>query len=45
MTDTRTVEQSAASIDAKLAALPEAIQNAAAIYAQGLMAGMELKTA
>lgn len=45
MIDTRTVEQLAASVDAKLAAAPPAIQNAAAIYAAGLMAGLELKTA
>ena len=43
MTDTRTVEQIAASVDEKLAALPVEAQTAAAVFAQGLMAGMAIQ--
>jgi len=43
MDDTRTKEEIMQAVDKKLVALPREIQNAAAIYAAGLLAGMLLK--
>lgn len=43
MTKTKTVEQIAVSVDEKLAALSPEAQTAAAVFAQGLMAGMAIQ--
>lgn len=45
MTDNRTKEQVMQAVDERLPTLPIDIQNAAAIYAQGLMTGLQLKAA